>query len=224
MTDEQMRKFRRDTLMDEWPKRCKTGLMCRACGFELEAYYCEECVYLVRCAVCGTVALVEAFSPKEAAKKVGGKENERIRQTHVTHEAMQAVLGEIEKVKRELKALEADYERESAMRRHIARMHGEEIAKVGNLQNSLDAVRSDRDALNAELVQARREIKALLKIIDESRCDDEKCKICTHYQPNNSETDCALMHYLDDGNTLDGECKFEWRDPCAENGGTNADC
>ena len=95
MTDEQMRKFRRDTLMDEWPKRCKTGLMCRACGVELEAYYCEECVYLVRCAVCGTVALVEAFSPKEAAKKVGGKENERIRQTCVTHEAIQAVLDDL---------------------------------------------------------------------------------------------------------------------------------
>lgn len=135
------------------------------------------------------------------------------------YEPMQAVLGEIEKVKRELKALEADYERESAMRRHIARMHGEEIAKVGNLQNSLDAVRSDRDALNAELVQARREIKALLKIIDESMCDDEKCKICTHYQPNNADADCALMHYLDDGNTLDGQCKSEWRGPCAENVG-----
>ena len=99
MTDEQMRKFRRDTLMDEWPKRCKTGLMCRACGVELEAYYCEECVYLVRCAVCGTVALVEAFSPKEAAKKVGGKENERIRQTRVTHEVYQTVPDELETYK-----------------------------------------------------------------------------------------------------------------------------
>ena len=96
-------------------------------------------------------------------------ENERIRQTCVTHEAMQAVLDELEQVKRE------------------------------------------RDAL--------------LKIIDESMCDDEKCIICTHYQPNNSETDCAVMKWIDDGKTLDGECKFEWRGPCAENGGEeDADC
>lgn len=76
MTDEQMRKFRRDTLMDEWPNRCKTGLMCRACGLELEAYYCEKCVYLVRCTVCGTVALVSAKSPRDAAKKAGGVEHD----------------------------------------------------------------------------------------------------------------------------------------------------
>ena len=70
-----------------------------------------------------------------------------------------------------------------------------------------------------ELEQVKRELKALLKIIDESMCDDEKCKICTHYQPNNADADCVVMHYIDDGNTLDGECKFEWRGVCDENGG-----
>lgn len=146
-------------------------------------------------------------------------ENERIRQSSVTHEALQGVPNEMEHVKLELTELQADHERERAMRRHIARTHGKEIAKSADLQLALDAVRCDRDALNVELVQARREIKALLKIIDESKCDDEKCKICTHYQPNNADADCAVMHYLDDGDTLDGECKFEWRGVCDENGG-----
>ena len=146
-------------------------------------------------------------------------ENERIRQSSVTHEALQGVPNEMEHVNLELTELQADHERERAMRRHIARTHGKEIAKSADLQLALDAVRCDRDALNVELVQARREIKALLKIIDESKCDDEKCKICTHYQPNNADADCAVMHYLDDGDTLDGECKFEWRGVCDENGG-----
>lgn len=146
-------------------------------------------------------------------------ENERIRQSSVTHEALQGVLNEMEHVKLELTELQADHERERAMRRHIARTHGKEIAKSADLQLALDAVRCDRDALNVELVQARRELKALLKIIDESMCDDEKCKICTHYQANNADADCVVMHYLDDGDTLDGECKFEWRGVCDENGG-----
>lgn len=41
-------------------------MKCR-CGHELEAYYCEERLYLVECDQCETKALVKARSPKEAA-------------------------------------------------------------------------------------------------------------------------------------------------------------
>ena len=40
---------------------------CRGCGGMLEAYYCEERLYLVRCIGCGSLSLVKAGSPVEAA-------------------------------------------------------------------------------------------------------------------------------------------------------------
>ena len=73
MTDEQMREFRRCTLMGVWPNRCKTGLMCRICGTELETYYCEERVYLVRCMGCKKITLVGAKNPGEAGEIAGGR-------------------------------------------------------------------------------------------------------------------------------------------------------
>lgn len=40
---------------------------CRSCGGMLETYYCEERLYLVRCSACGSLALVKAGNPVEAA-------------------------------------------------------------------------------------------------------------------------------------------------------------
>ena len=45
---------------------------CRICGWPLETYYCEERLYLVRCPMCGTLALVTAKNPVEAAHKTIG--------------------------------------------------------------------------------------------------------------------------------------------------------
>lgn len=45
----------------------RTGYVCRLCGGPLEAYYCEERLYLVRCVDCGTLALVKTTSPGAAA-------------------------------------------------------------------------------------------------------------------------------------------------------------
>lgn len=50
----------------------ETGVKCGYCGYELEAYYCEEGLYLVECHSCETKALVEARSPKQAAYKTFG--------------------------------------------------------------------------------------------------------------------------------------------------------
>ncbi len=45
----------------------RTDYVCRLCGGPLEAYYCEERLYLVRCVDCGTLALVKTTSPGAAA-------------------------------------------------------------------------------------------------------------------------------------------------------------
>ena len=51
------------------PKGCgkKTDYVCRLCGGPLETYYCEERLYLVKCADCGTLALVKTVNPEVSA-------------------------------------------------------------------------------------------------------------------------------------------------------------
>ncbi len=51
-----------------------TGVSCGSCGAELEAYYCEERLYLVECHGCEVKALVMAGSPKDAAYRTFGHE------------------------------------------------------------------------------------------------------------------------------------------------------
>lgn len=46
----------------------KTDYVCRLCGGSLETYYCEERLYLVQCAGCGTFALVKTANPEDAAR------------------------------------------------------------------------------------------------------------------------------------------------------------
>ena len=52
------------------PKGCgnKTDYVCRLCGGPLETYYCEERLYLVQCADCGTFSLVKTANPEDAAR------------------------------------------------------------------------------------------------------------------------------------------------------------
>lgn len=50
----------------------KTGVKCGCCGYGLEAYYCDERLYLVECHHCKTKALVIAGNPAEAAYKTFG--------------------------------------------------------------------------------------------------------------------------------------------------------
>ena len=45
----------------------KTNYVCRLCGGPLETYYCEERLYLVKCADCGTLALVKTVNPEVSA-------------------------------------------------------------------------------------------------------------------------------------------------------------
>ena len=40
-----------------------TDYTCRLCGGRLETFYCEERLYLVKCADCGTLALIKTASP-----------------------------------------------------------------------------------------------------------------------------------------------------------------
>lgn len=51
----------------------KTGVQCGSCGHELEAYYCEERLYVVECHYCRTKALVMAGCPADAAYKTFGQ-------------------------------------------------------------------------------------------------------------------------------------------------------
>ena len=46
----------------------KTDYVCRLCGGPLETYYCEERLYLVKCADCGTLALVKTANPEDSAR------------------------------------------------------------------------------------------------------------------------------------------------------------
>ena len=46
----------------------KSDYVCRICGGPLETYYCEDRLYLVRCADCGTLALVKTANPGDAAR------------------------------------------------------------------------------------------------------------------------------------------------------------
>ena len=50
----------------------ETGVSCGYCGHELEAYYCEDRLYMVECRRCKTKAMVMAGSPSEAAYKTFG--------------------------------------------------------------------------------------------------------------------------------------------------------
>lgn len=52
------------------PKGCgkKTDYVCRLCGGPLETYYCEERLYLVKCADCGALALVKAANLEDSAR------------------------------------------------------------------------------------------------------------------------------------------------------------
>lgn len=46
----------------------KSDYVCRLCGGPLETYYCEERLYLVKCADCGTLALVKTANPEDSAR------------------------------------------------------------------------------------------------------------------------------------------------------------
>lgn len=46
----------------------KTDYVCRICGGPLEICYCEERLYLVQCADCGTFSLVKTANPEDAAR------------------------------------------------------------------------------------------------------------------------------------------------------------
>ena len=46
----------------------KSDYVCRVCGGILETYYCEDRLYLVRCADCGTLALVKTANPRDSAR------------------------------------------------------------------------------------------------------------------------------------------------------------
>ena len=50
-----------------WNPSC---VKCRACATELETYYCEERLYMVRCRRCGKVVLMKSSGPQFAAEEV----------------------------------------------------------------------------------------------------------------------------------------------------------
>ena len=64
---------------------------CSRCGRQLDIYYCESRLYLVRCKHCKIVVLVEAGSPNKAAEKV----------SHHTQQPNDAALDEIETMEEE---------------------------------------------------------------------------------------------------------------------------
>lgn len=47
----------------------ETDICCGTCGHKLRAYYCEEGLYLIECAVCGTKALTKSKNVVFAAHK-----------------------------------------------------------------------------------------------------------------------------------------------------------
>jgi hypothetical protein len=47
----------------------ETDICCGRCGHKLHVYYCEERLYLIECAVCGTKALTKAGNVVFAAYK-----------------------------------------------------------------------------------------------------------------------------------------------------------
>ena len=51
-----------------------TRVRCGHCGRELEAYYCEERLYVVECNGCKLKALATARDPREAALETFGVE------------------------------------------------------------------------------------------------------------------------------------------------------
>jgi hypothetical protein len=57
-----------DYSMKDWHGFCTHK--CSHCSRQLDIYYCESRLYLVRCKHCKIVSLVEARNPNEAAEKV----------------------------------------------------------------------------------------------------------------------------------------------------------
>ena len=55
--------------MGDWHDS-RTHNKCSHCSRQLDIYYCESRLYLVRCKHCKIVSLVEAGNPNEAAEKV----------------------------------------------------------------------------------------------------------------------------------------------------------
>lgn len=54
-----------------------TEANCPKCNRQMEIYYCEEGTYAVRCTSCETVTLIRAHNPREAAARVGVKEEKQ---------------------------------------------------------------------------------------------------------------------------------------------------
>lgn len=46
-----------------------SGVKCKTCGGELDTYYCEERLYMVRCRQCEKVVLLKSSCPKFAAEE-----------------------------------------------------------------------------------------------------------------------------------------------------------
>lgn len=53
-------------------KRNEETAVCVHCGKPIQAYYCEERLYIVRCTNCNIVAVTTADSPKHAITKTFG--------------------------------------------------------------------------------------------------------------------------------------------------------
>lgn len=61
---------------DAYFRPTANDIRCRCCGTRLKTHYCEDRLYAVKCCFCGTVTLVEAKSPDDAAHYVGISHNE----------------------------------------------------------------------------------------------------------------------------------------------------
>lgn len=53
-----------------------TGQLCRWCGNDLEAYYCENRLFVVECPYCKMRALIMASNAQEAAFRTFGEVSE----------------------------------------------------------------------------------------------------------------------------------------------------
>ena len=75
--------------------------------------------------------------------------------------------------------------------------------------------------LTAERDEWKRRAEAAVRDMEKALADTDACNLCKHYEPNDKDSDCKIMHYDDYGMNLHGKCIFEWRGPCAENANTS---
>lgn len=94
------------------------------------------------------------------------------------------------------------------------------------LLDERDRLTTERDAEKRRADAAVKDLKTVCTLAIDEGADCACCAVCKHSRgmpPLGSSDDCDILRYDEKTDEIIGECKWEWRDPCAENTPTGAE-